>query len=226
MRQDREGRDQESDETVSDANTILMQSIQEHFGAAILEACRPSSVDATFLAALVANESDGKNDAVRFEPAVFEKLKEVLLGSRPHYSPAGIKRPITKADLEAYCSPGSPDSPRADFATELQTLHNLATSWGLTQIMGWHLVEFQSGLGTAYLATPGGNLTFDTKYLLPWFAEHYGLDLQKDFADLFHCWNTGVPGGDPSHPTYDPNYVPNGLARQAIYQDLLDQAAT
>jgi hypothetical protein len=214
---------------MNDANTILMQSIKDHFDSAIQDACRASSVMPSMLAGIIANESGGKNDALRFEPAVFEKLKEVLLGQRPHYSPAGIKNPITAQMLEMYCAPGSADQPRASFPRasfpqELQVLHNLATSWGLTQIMGWHLVEFQSGLGTAYLATPGGNLSFAVR-LLAWFAEHYSLDFQNDATDFFHCWNTGVPGGDPSHPTYDPNYVPNGVARQAIYQEMLDQAA-
>jgi len=199
---------------VSDANTELVRSIKEHWNAEISTVCQASSVTPAFLAALIANESDGKNDAQRFEPAVFEKLKEVLLGTRPHYAPPGIKRPITKQDLLAYCDPGVGEE-RGDFATSLQCLHNLATSWGLTQIMCWHLVEFQSGLGSAWLATPGGNLQFATR-LLFWFAEHYGLDIATGFGDLFTCWNTGEPTG----ATYDPQYVPKGIARMAIWDSL------
>ncbi len=199
---------------MSDANTVLMSSIREHWGGTIEEACKASSVPPAFLAALIANESGGKNDAERFEPAVFERLKAVLLGARPHYAPAGIRRPLTAADLRSYCDPGVGEE-RGSFADSLQCLHNLATSWGLTQIMGWHLVEFQSGLGTAWLATPGGNLTFSTR-LLAWFSEHYSLDLAADFEPLFHCWNTGEPTGE----TYDPQYVPNGLARMALYETL------
>jgi hypothetical protein len=193
----------------------LIAMIKDRWGGAIAEACKSSSVQPAFLAALIANESAGKADATRFEPTVFEKLKEVLLGTRPHYAPAGIKHPLTKADLTAYCAPGAADGTREDFSVELQTLHALATSWGLTQIMGWHLVEFQSGFGMSWLATPGGNLSFACR-LLAWFAEHYGLDLATGFGDLFTCWNTGGPG----NPTYDPQYVPNGLALLAIYEAL------
>jgi hypothetical protein len=199
---------------MSDANTILMRSIKEHWSAEIAAACQASSVLPAFLAALIANESDGKNDAQRFEPVVFERLKEVLLGARPHYAPAGIKRPITKQDLLAYCDPGTPEE-RGDFSTALQCLHNLATSWGLTQIMGWHLVEFNSGLGTAWLATPGGNLQFATR-LLAWFAEHYDLDRASEHAKFLACWNTGEPMG----VTYDPQYIPKGIARMAIWDKL------
>jgi Transglycosylase SLT domain len=205
--------------TPSISQKELMASIREHWDAAIEEATAASSVPPAFLAALIANESGGKNEAQRFEPAVFEHLKEVLLGTRPHFAPAGIKRPLMKSDLLAYCAPGSADAPRADFDSELQTLHNLATSWGLTQIMGWHLVEFQSGLGVSWLATPGGNLQFATR-LLAWFAEHYQLDLSADFDPLLHCWNAGEPG----NPTFDPQYVPNGLARLELYRELAVQS--
>ena len=192
----------------------LMQTIKDRWNAEISAACQSSSVAPAFLAALVANESSGRNDAQRFEPAVFERLKEVLLGARPHYAPAGIKHPLTRADLLAYCSPGAGQE-REDFSTELQYLHNLATSWGLTQIIGWHMVEFQTGQGTALLATPGGNLQLATR-LLAWFAEHYSIDLASGFGDLFTCWNTGEPTGQ----TFDPNYVANGLERMRIWEAL------
>jgi hypothetical protein len=192
----------------------LMQSIKENWSVEIAAACQNSSVPPALLAALIANETGGKNHVERFEPAVFERLKEVLLGTKAHYAPAGIKRPIVRTDLLAYCDPGLGQE-RGDFPTALQCLHNLSTSWGLTQIMGWHLIEFQSGLGTAWLSTPSGNLNFATR-LLAWFAEHYSLDLATGFGDLFTCWNTGEPTGT----TYDPHYVSNGFARMAVWTSL------
>lgn len=191
-----------------------MESIRAQWRDAIEQATAASSVPPALLAALIGNESGGKDDAQRFEPVVFERLKEVLLGTRPHYSPAGIRRAIAAADLRAYCDPGVGEE-RGSFADSLQCLHNLATSWGLTQIMGWHLVEFQSGLGTGYLQAPTGNLNFATR-LLAWFAEHYGLDLAKDFRELLTCWNTGEPAG----ATFDQHYVANGWDRLLAYQDL------
>ena len=82
-----------------------------------------------------------------------------------------------------------------------------ATSWGLTQIMG----ENYPG-PPAMLADPATNLTCSCR-LLSQFAEHFGLDLTKDFESLFRCWN----GGHPTAETYDPAYVPNGLARMELY---------
>jgi hypothetical protein len=197
---------------MSDADAILMGSIKAKWATAIEDATASSSVPPALLAALVAGESNGKTDAQRYEPAVFERLKEVLLGARPHYAPSGVKRIITRVDLSAYCDPGVGEE-RGDFASSLQCLHDLSTSWGLTQIMGWHLVEFQVGMGTPWLATPGGNLRFATQ-LLAWFAELYHLDLTADFEQLFCCWNTGEPTGT----THDPNYVSNGLARLALWR--------
>jgi hypothetical protein len=207
---------------MSDTETLLMQEIYKDWHALLSSACAASSVPESFLAGVIANESGGNPHAKRFEPAVFEHLKDVLLGTRAAYAPAGIKRPLLRADLVAYCDPGVGEE-RGSFAESLQCLHDLATSWGLTQIMGWHLAEFQSGLGVTYLLTPKGNVDFALR-LLAWFAEHYGLDLARDFADLFDCWNSGDPmRGRVS--TFDPNYVPNGLRRMSLYEGIALAAA-
>lgn len=194
-----------------------MERIYRDWHALLAAECAASSVPESFLAGVIANESAGKSDSKRFEPAVFTHLKDVVLGTRAAYTPAGIKRPLARADLVAYCDPGVAEE-RGSFAASLECLHHLATSWGLTQIMGWHLVEFQSGLGMTYLGTAKGNVNFALR-LLAWFAEHYGLDVGKDFGDLYDCWNTGDPmRGRVS--TFDPNYVPNGLKRQALYDGI------
>src|SRR5579885_1688903 len=48
-------------------------------------------------------------------------------------------------------------------------------------------------------------------------ASRFGLDLAKDVDELFDCWNTGRPHA----PTADPQYVPRGLARLQLYQEIL-----
>jgi len=198
-------------------NVLLMQSVYRDWHALLAGQCAASSLPEAFVAALIANESGGKLNAQRFEPAVFEHLKEVVLGTRAAYAPVGIKRPLARPDLAAYCDPGVSEE-RGSFTESLQCLHDLATSWGLTQIMGWHLIAFQSGLGVKYLSTPNGNLAFALR-LMAWNAEHYGLDLAKDFGDLFDCWNTGDPmRGRVS--TFDPKYVPNGLQRMQLYEGI------
>ncbi len=197
---------------------LLMQLIYRQWHALLAEQCAASSAPESLVAALIANESGGIADAKRFEPAVFAHLKEVVLGSRAAYAPAGVRHAITRADLVAYCDPGVGEE-RGSFADSLACLHDLAVSWGLTQIMGWHLAEFQSGLGVTWLITPAGNINFALR-LLAWFAEHYGLDVAKDFGDLLDCWNTGDPmRGRVS--TFDPQYVPNGLRRKALYEGIV-----
>ncbi len=90
-------------------------------------------------------------------------------------------------------------------------LRELATSWGLTQIMGYHMV---GRLGTpADLAKPEVNLSVAHE-LLAEFAEEYGLDPHSQFEELFRCWNSGRPRGQ----TADPEYVAKGLLRIGIYK--------
>lgn len=195
----------------------LMRRIYRDWHTLLATHCAASSVPEAFLAALISNESAGNSNAQRFEPAVFEHLKSVLLGTRGAYAPVGIKRPLASTDLVSYCDPGMGEE-RGSFATSLQCLQDLATSWGLTQIMGWHLLAFQTGSGVKILSTPNGNIDFAMR-LLAWNAEHYGLDLAKDFGDLFDCWNTGDPmRGQVS--TFDPKYVPNGMRRMQLYEGI------
>ena len=58
-----------------------------------------SSVPASFLGALVANESGGNVLAKRFEPAVLAHLWEVLLGRKAAYGTIG------RTDLVAFVQP-------------------------------------------------------------------------------------------------------------------------
>ena len=90
--------------------------------------------------------------------------------------------------------------------TEQRTKDN-CTSWGLTQILG---VNYSGP--PSELADPERNL-IQALRMIAEFAERFGLDVTKDFDELFHCWNTG----QPDRPTFDSNYVTNGLNRMAAY---------
>ena len=204
-----------------DPETLLMSRIRHVWGSLIYAATRTSSVPAAFLAALVANESRGNSAAERFEPQVFVHLAGVALGG-PNYSPPGIKRPLDARNVLKFCAPlctaPTPPLPSNDTVLALNRLKWLATSFGLTQIMGWHAIEFDlPPLDRHFpdLVTPAGNFR-TALLLLAWFAEHYGLALDREFPQLFHCWNTG----DPKEQTSDPNYVAHGLRRLQIYQQL------
>jgi len=95
-----------------------------------------------------------------------------------------------------------------------------ASSWGLTQILGENYPD-----DPAELANPQTNLSFAV-IMLAEFAHRFQLDLATEFDPLFRCWNTGEPGDNPATPkiegkTFDPEYVPRGLARIEIYKKLV-----
>lgn len=200
-----------------DPNAQLMAEIRDQWGDEISQACQASSVQPAFLAALIANESGGIVDAKRFEPGVLHALWEVLLGRKATYGS------ISRNDLFLYALPGSVPAISGDrasitvlFSTALERVDDLATSWGLTQVMGYHVLEVTSGLQTTSdLLIPPKSLSY-TLRLLAQFALRFDLDLSKDISELFDCWNTGEPHGQ----TADPQYTSRGLSRMAIYAAL------
>jgi hypothetical protein len=191
----------------------LMQSIKAQWGTAIAAACNVSSVPASFLAALIANESGGNPDAKRFESHVLASLWEVLLGRRAAYGS------IARARLVGYVAGVSlpaTNVPASLPADAFQRVDALATSWSLTQIMGYHALEPQIATsGMASLKDPAGNLICSTR-MLGGFAHSFQLDVTKDFEQMLRCWN----GGHPTAQTFDPQYVPNGLARMNLWTGL------
>lgn len=194
----------------------LMQAIKAGWGAVIAEVSKPSSIPESFIAALVANESGGKSDARRFEPKVLLALWEVLLGRKAAYGSIG------RSDLVAFVAglSAAPVTVPANLpADAFQRVDSLATSWGLTQIMGYHVLETLHIPGyyrsVDALKEPASNLTAALN-LLASFAHRFQLDITKEFEQLFRCWNTGQPDGK----TFDPKYVVNGLTRMAIWTSL------
>ena len=194
-----------------DANTELMTRIQAQHGAEIADACKSSSVPEAFLAALIANESGGDPNAKRFERNVLASLWEVLEGHKAAYGSLGAQ------DLRVHILPGETTATVGGFAAQLDSalnrLDELATSWGLTQIMGYETIVF--GVPIGGLVAPPSSLRISLR-MLAFFGSGAGVDLTKGFAELFDCWNTGRP----HRPTADPQYIPNGLARMQIYQAL------
>ena len=200
-----------------DLNVQLMSEIRDQWSGEIYRACQASSVPPAFLAALVANESGGKKDAKRFEPNVLADLWQVLLGRKGTYGS------IIRADLYLYALPEAlPQLSRSDpaidaiFSAAFQRIDGLATSWGLTQVMGYHVIERLSTLQRAEdLTDPSNCLPYSVR-LLANFAIEFGLSLASDFQQMFACWNTGKPNGK----TADPDYVSRGLARMRLYSQL------
>ena len=167
-----------------------MLRIKTQWGAAIQEACKYSSVPPEFLAALIAGESGGDPSARRFEKSVYNKFQNVLRGYVGSYAN------LSKGDLGAL----------GDAA-----IRDLATSWGLTQVMGYHTARRPGGV--AILKDPETHLKFALG-LVAEFAERFQLSVTTEFTEMFRCWNTGRPNGQ----TYDPKYVERGLARLETYR--------
>lgn len=194
----------------------LMQSIHEKYGAEIEIACRNTAIAPAFVAALIANESGGDLNARRFEKNVLAALWEVLLGRKATYGSIG------RDDLLQYLSAGLLSAASAArllsggpglLTTVLGRFDDLASSHGLTQIMGYEVFDFSAVSPTIdKLHTTGGSLQL-TIMMLQQFVIRWKLDPASDTSQLFDSWNTGRPHA----PTADPNYIPNGLRRMAVY---------
>jgi hypothetical protein len=190
----------------------------------ILEACKYSSVPPEFLGALTGNESGGDPKAVRFEPAVYRHLKAVACGQAPRFG--SIHPQHLDAEIEEVLHPKAAEF-HARFLTpafgaahgpelsllEDEVLRELASSWGFTQVMGFHMAGRRGTVRD--LLDPSFHFRLATQ-LLAEFAQDFELDLTRECAELFRCWNTGQPYGT----TRDPAYVENGLRRMKLYQEL------
>jgi len=193
----------------------LMQSIKTKWGAKIDAACKTSSVPPAFLAALIANESGGDLNAKRFEPSVLIALWNVLAGRKTAFGSIGHDAIIGSVVAAAAAVAMPPYGQAAPISAALQQLDSLATSWGLTQVMGYYALDPSIGGSLLAIRTPEGQLALTLRRLAQCTAS-FDLDLTKDFEAMLRCWN----GGHPTAATADPQYVPNGLARLAIYEGL------
>jgi hypothetical protein len=199
-----------------------MARVRGQCQAHLAEACRHSSLPEEFLAALVANESGANPRARRYEPAVYGRLTEIAAGRAGKYGSLTLPRldaeiaEMLHRKSDAYHAAQLDAAFAAEHAAEIaaardEALRELATSWGYTQIMGYHMV---GRAGTVRdLLEPRFHFRIALE-LLAEFTERYQLDARREFAELFRCWNTGQPYGE----TTDPAYVEKGLRRMEIYR--------
>ena len=207
------------------AERRLVQRVFDRCNETIEEACAKSAIPGEFLGALAANESGGYGTATRFEPAVYRHLAAVAQGQRPAYGSinlaaldgevAQLLPPDDAAVLHArYMTPGFAEIHSSEIGEATDAaLRELATSWGYTQIMGYHMVGRAGGV--RQLLDPHFHFRMAV-WLLAEFALDYHLDVARDFAEMFCCWNTGRPHGR----TFDPDYAAKGLRRMEIYRQL------
>jgi len=170
----------------------LMAYIHGRWGTLIGSAISNSKsrISESFLAALIANESGGDADAKRLEKQVFAELVKVSQGRIPYWGS------ITLSDIQSL---------------SYDELMDMATSWGLTQIMGYHTLG--TGRPARDLAEPEFNVIKSIS-ILESFARRWAIDAAKQSEKLLDAWNTGRPNGK----TYDPDYIPRGILRMGLYE--------
>jgi hypothetical protein len=201
------------------AERALMLRIYENWNGEIVKATRSSSASAAFLAALTANESGGDPTAQAFEPEIFEGLQAVLKGEQPAFGS------IRGADLVRLAQEGfgtqeanttvgaiqeTKQSAEVSPTVQEKVLRQMATSWGLTQIMGYQTINRKETVRD--LLDPASHYQLAVE-LLEELSRRFHLNPSKEVESLFRCWNTGRPDGKTS----EPNYVARGIQRLRLY---------
>lgn len=175
-----------SQEKPSAIHAYRNHAVEKNYGADIHREAALRGLPAEYFKALAILETSGrKNMPHRFEPHVFERLKQVREGTRTRYAH------ITQESI-------------ADASDE--ALKNLATSWGPFQIMGYKCIQ----LNITVHDLRGENAVY---WGIKWIDMTYGNVLRQErFEDAFHYHNTGklFPKNAPP-TTHDPRYVERGL---------------
>lgn len=140
----------------------------------------------------------------RFEPHVQDYLIAIKLGTKREYGGITAKHLFnaTETDIKKY-----------------------ASSWGLTQVLGYHCLRW--GVPVERLEQPELHYQLAAR-LLAEFCEHFDLDQRMDHEQLLRAWNTGspskrkLPDGREVETTHDPEYVNNGLRRMELWREMED----
>ena len=193
-------------------------------GPFVRAACAGTEVPEAFLAGLISNENAQLLEwPSRFEPRVFRALRLVKLGLYVRRTKWGVARDyngITRAHLQ--------------LATP-QHLTALATSWGDTQVMGYH--AFTLHCSVSDLQDPSQHLPLAVRLLglnSGAAAERQGRtnyfrlaalasgpsERDQAFECILRTWN----GGGPKAATFSPAYVPHALAVIQAYERLIQRA--
>lgn len=155
----------------------------------ISQATDGTEIPPEYLAALISLESHppGNRDSQRFEPAIYERLRDLKYTARPFAR-------IDRADIRTLSD---------------EQLRRLATSYGLTQIMGYHCLTL--GCSIDDLSGP-----YHLNWAIAYMREHYGRQLRKkEWEAAFRIHNTGHPQGKTSRR----DYAERGLARMEYYRN-------
>ncbi|MEQ8353020.1 MAG: hypothetical protein RH862_16145 [Leptospiraceae bacterium] len=171
----------------------LMLHLYHSLDEEIQDAVDGTEIPPEYLAALISLESHpaGNRDSRRFEPAVYDRLMDLKYsGEAFGYIPRNRVKNLDD-----------------------QKLRELATSYGLTQIMGYHCLE----LGCSIDDLKG---EFHLLWSVAYIRDHYGKQVKaRDWEACFRMHNTGRVDGITSRK----DYVEKGLIRMQYYRKWIQQ---
>jgi hypothetical protein len=168
-------------------NTDAFVSTKNNYGEDVDLYAREFNLPSSYLLALIVLESSGRKVVPpRFEPQIYQYLKEVKQGKRASFEHV-TPRHLTDATDDA--------------------LKNLASSWGPFQLMGYKCLL----LGIKVRDIRGPDAVY---WGIKWIDMTYGKELRaKRYKDAFHIHNTGRRFPLIGKPfTHDPGYVYKGLS--------------
>jgi len=170
-----------------DDEDIMMLHIYHKHHEDIEKAVTGTEISESYIAALISLESSppGNPNSARFESEVYIRLVQL----RDDGKPFGV---LSRKSLKL----------KSD-----KQLREYATSYGLTQIMGFHCLD----LGCNIEDLKGA---YHLQWAVTWMLKNYrSHPAKKDWASCFRIHNTGHPSGQTSRR----DYVERGLSRMKYY---------
>ncbi len=173
------------------------KNVEQNYQTEVVRVAEGYDLPPSYLLALIILECGGHDPCgSRFEPKRFRQLKNLRDGKRRKFES------LRRTDLE-----GKTDD----------QIRQLATSWGTFQIMGYHTLTLSTEMDPIDVDDLTGARAIEIG--VHWIDVNYGSLLRDErYKDAFHMHNTGrlYPKiGGPK--TYDPQYIPNGLAHMSYF---------
>lgn len=169
-----------------------LEMVTKNYGHVIDSCAAVYNISAAYLKSLCMLECGGRKVfEERFEPHVYEKLKQVKFGTLNNYE---------------HVTPQMLEDANDD------ALKNLASSWGPFQLMGYKCLL----LDIKVKDIRGENAIL---YGAKWIELTYGNYLKtKKYKDAFHIHNTGRPHPTLGQArTHDPDYCARGKKYMAFF---------
>lgn len=165
-----------------------MYHIYNLYNKKIQEAVSGTEIPSSYLAALISLESypPGNWVSERFEPKVYDRLIQLRDNGK---SFANINR----------------EKLRKISDTEIRML---STSYGLTQIMGYHCLDLGCSIDDL---KSSDHLLWSIAYIRKHYLKYI---IEKKWEECFRLHNTGNPYGK----THNKDYVEKGIVRMKYYE--------